>query len=246
MGTRERRDTTGRRAVATAEPDAPPLPRATPATRIQPATPSATITAEMPIVRPPQGRHPRPPAGRRTEERYESRRRPAPYAVRLTVWLLFFVLVLMLAGRAVEHYHPTWLDFLRNSATTSSAPAGQGGAPSTTSAPVTTRQASGFRETSHTSTGATYAVPSRSYSIVVVTAHPCWTAINVPAGSKTLQYGQTVQPSASPKAFPVTGSSTITVSATATSIAVETGGTTIGTIKAPQLNYGYTFVPAGT
>lgn len=213
--------------------------------RVTAPSPSATVTAEIPVVTAPGSPRSGPKVRRGSDEWYETRRRPAPYALRLLVWLLFFVLLLALAGRAVEHYHPTWLDFLRNSAAPSAAKT-----PARSHATGTTTPQTGFHEISHTSTSATYSVPSKSYSIVLTTAagHPCWTTINVPAGSKNELYAETVLPSASPKAFAVTGSASLEISASATSLAVETGGTIVGTIKAPKLGppFSYSFVPAGS
>ncbi|MHB1599068.1 MAG: hypothetical protein ACYCXY_09295 [Acidimicrobiales bacterium] len=202
--------------------------------------PGATITAELPVVT---------AAGLvRPERGPRARRRSAPYLVRLVVWLLVFVLVCMLAGAAVEHYHPSWLDFLRNHASpvVAAGPArarasvAGGTAPRSTHAP-----ASGFRLLDEGARGASYEVPAHSYSIVVTTSHPCWTQVAEPAGSATLAYAETVQPSASPKAFGVTGSASVVVDAAAESVAVEIRGVTVGTIHLPRLGYAYSFSPSG-
>ena len=202
--------------------------------------PGTTITAELPVVT---------SAGLvRPERGPRARRRSAPYLVRLVVWLLVFVLVCMLAGAAVEHYHPSWLDFLQNHASAvvaadaapSRAPAKGGTAPRSTHVP-----ASGFRLLDEGARGASYVVPARSYSIVVTTSHPCWTQVAEPAGSATLAYAETVQPTASPKAFAVTGSASVVVDAAAESVAVEIRGVTVGTIHLPRLGYTYSFSPTG-
>jgi len=213
------------------------------------APPAATVTAEIPVVAGDgQGRRRRPQRG--TDEWYATRRRPAPYVVRLTVWLLFFVLVLVLAGRGVEHYHPAWLDFLRN--TTGAHPPSRGSSAAgastaTTGAPRPTGTVpSGFRLVSSSAHGATYSVPSRAYSVVVTTTAPSWTAIAVPAGSSTYRYAETVAPGASPKSFAVVGSSTVVVDHTVTSIGVKIGGTTVGTITAPKVGYPYSFRPTAS
>jgi hypothetical protein len=204
--------------------------------------PVGTITAELPVV-----------AGRglvRPERTARPRRRPAPYLLRLIVWLLVFVLVCMLAAAGVEHYHPRWFDFLRNRVSTAT---GSGIAAGTTSArpgastsPSGSSGPSSFRLVRTGAHGADYVVPAQSYAIVVTTDHPCWTQIAEPAGSTTFRYAQTVLASSSPKSFPVTGSSSVTVDAAATSIAVEIHGATVGTIHGPRLGYSYTFSPAGS
>jgi hypothetical protein len=49
--------------------------------------------------------------------RYNDRQRraPAPIALRAAVWVLFAIFVITLIGLAVEHFHPTWISFLRES-----------------------------------------------------------------------------------------------------------------------------------
>ena len=42
---------------------------------------------------------------------------PAPVALRLIVWVLFFIFLVALIALAVEHYHPDWFSFLRNGST---------------------------------------------------------------------------------------------------------------------------------
>jgi len=206
---------------------------------------AATVTAEIPVVQTTErGGRARPVRG--TDEWYATRARPAPYVVRLAVWLLSFVLVLLLAGRAVEHYHPAWLDFLRNTtpagATTSLAPSARRHSPGAPLRRVTATPA-GFRLVSSSATGTTYAVPSQAYSVVVTTSARCWTQIAAPAGSTAYRYAQTVAPSESPKAFALTGSSTVVVDHTVTSIRVEIGGTSVGTITSPKVGYPYSFRP---
>jgi hypothetical protein len=199
-----------------------------------PAVPSAmTVTAEIPAVMVSSGRR----AAHEEPGWYKERRRPAPWGVRALIWLLFFVLLLALAGLAVEHYHPTWLNFMRHTnsqaavvqATTSTtnAPTTSSSAPTTT-VPVTT-----FRELSRTASAITYAVPASAYTIVVTTVHPCWTTVNVPAGSKKLVYAETIQPSTSPASFAVQGSSSIAFSAQAAAVAIEIHGHVIGRIATP-------------
>ena len=209
--------------------------------RAEVPVPVGTITAELPVV-----------AGQglvRPERVARPRRRPAPYLLRLVVWLLAFVLACMLAAAGVEHYHPRWFDFLRNRVSPAAGAAGAAGAPATgTSGPAGAPGSvapPSFHLVRAGLHGADYLVPARSYDVVVTTDHPCWTQIAEPAGSATLAYAETVPPSSSPKSFPVTGSASVTVDAAATSISVEIHGATVGTIHGPRLGYGYTFSPAG-
>lgn len=246
MGTREGRDTAGRRPTVADGPAAPAQRRATSVLRAQApvAPPSVTVTAEIPVVAGLVGRRGGAAARPSREHDYSGPRRPAPYLVRLAVWLLLFVLLLMLGGVAVEHYHPTWLDTLRNHAVPG-APA-QGTTRAAVPASSTPGAASGFRELSHTPQGATYAVPATSYSIVLTTTAPCWTEISTPAGSKRYLFAETVEPSASPKSFAVSGSSTVVLAHRTTSIGVEIHSRTVGTIDMPAVGYSYSFVPRAT
>lgn len=244
-------EVSGDQGVAASPPRAVPLvapPAASPPrveVRLHSAPPAASAdTAEIPVV---VDRRRRPPRG--SDEWHERRRRPAPYALRLVVWLLFFVLLLVAAGRAVEQYRPAWLDFLRNVSPARSAAAPErsrpAAHPATTGAPASTAP-SGFHLVSTGAKGTTYTVPSSTYRLVVTTSEPSWTQIATPAGSTTYRYAETVVPSASPKAFAVTGSSTIVVDHTVASIGVEIGTRTVGTITAPRVGYPYSFQPAAS
>jgi hypothetical protein len=187
---------------------------------------AVTVTAEIPAVT-GADRH----RGDASRQR-PAPRRAAPYALRLTVWLLLFVLVVALAGAAVEHYHPTWLDSLRHHA--SPAP------PRASAAPA-------LRTLATSSSGASYAVPARTYTLVVTTSgYPCYVTIASPAGSRSYLFAETVLPSASPKSFAVTGSSSLVVGAKTARVAVEIGGRTVGTISAPVVGDTYSFEPTRT
>ena len=97
-------------------------PPTTPVTAQRPITSgfeATVVTAEIPVTTPltsPTGaRH----AG---DDALYERLQPAPAALRVAVWLLFFVFLIALIALAVEHYHPDWLSFLRNSSASSSLP----------------------------------------------------------------------------------------------------------------------------
>ena len=80
-----------------------------------PGAESAIITAEIPAVdvRPrPSPTHSAADPRRRSGP--TSRIESAPMGLRLSVWILVFLVLLALLGLAVVHFHPTWLSFLRN------------------------------------------------------------------------------------------------------------------------------------
>lgn len=179
-----------------------------------------------------------------------SKRLPAPFALRLVVWLLFAVLLVGLGGLAVEHYHPTWLDFARKTApsspvtgssgpTSSSAAGGQGARGQGTSP----QAAGGFHQVSQSSSNTVYDTGTSTYSVVLTFANRVWSVVASPAGSHQYLLAQTLQPSASPKSVTVHGSATVILSATASSIAISAGGKTLGTITDPVVNHSYTFKP---
>ena len=199
----------------------------------------AVTTAEIPSVEGPS----RPESGRgyaRPDQRHNRpRREPAAIGVRLVVWFLFFLLLVALVGLAVQHFHPTWISFLRNtgsqSATTSTAPP-----TSNLSAPTR------LVLQSSNASGATYEVPTASYSLVLVTAAPCYVTLHTPANAKIIAIATTITPQMSPKDLPVHGSSSIVIAHSATSISVRNGSKVLGTISSPKVAYTYTFLPAGT
>lgn len=206
----------------------------------------AEITAEIPLVR--QGGQ-RPPVELADGTLWYpgvSKRLPAPFGLRLVVWLLLFVLVVAVAGLEVERVHPSWLAFLRRTGAAASAvaPAGKGqtagsGGGSGTAAPKRLTLVTKGAKTS------TYAVPAHTYQIVVSCANRCWTTVASPAGSSHYVLAKTLTPKDSPAAVTVTGTAAVTFAARATSLVVRSGKTTLGTIHAPEVSHAYLFKPAG-
>ncbi len=202
---------------------------------------STEVTAEIPVL----------PSGTTEHHSYgvllpdgtiwypgSSRRLPAPFLLRLFVWFLFFLVVLGAVGLAVEHFHPTWLSFLRNT----SSPAAAGPAAPSSSSSSTLATTSGFRRVAVSATGATYSVPASSYTIELTLFQACWTKIKSPASAATYLIEQTLLPSQSPKLVNVSGSSSVSLAAQASSITIRSGSTVLGKITAPKVAYTYTFV----
>lgn len=171
-----------------------------------------------------------------------AKREPAPFALRLLVWLLLFVLVLGGVGLAVEHYHPSWLAFARNGS--SGAVVVPGGSTANTGSGGSAAQG-GFHLASNSATGATYATGAQDYSLVITFDHPVWTVIASPAGSKNFLVQQTLEPNASPKQVIVHGSASVQLSAATKEIAVVVGHKTVGTVADPAVTKTYVFRPAG-
>lgn len=213
-------------------------------------------TAEIPVVRVP-GARARPPVELADGSVWYpgvSRRLPAPFLLRLLVWLLFSALLLGLGGLAVDHWHPGWLSFLRR--TTAGAPARAalpgGGAPSSGGRPGTGSTGSGsagsglggLRLVSSNASVSTYDLRAASYHLVVSFPRRTWVRIASPAGSTNDVVAQTFPGSASPVRVPITGSAEVYLGATTTSIAVVANGQTVGTVAAPAVGHYYRFEPA--
>jgi hypothetical protein len=168
-----------------------------------------------------------------------SKRLPAPFWLRVFVWLLFFALLVGLAGLAVERYHPGWLAIFRKvspsgvtTASTAGSSQGVGGA--------------GLRRVRSTSRATTYAVAASSFSIVLVFDHPCWTRIASPAGSSHDLIAQTLPASASPEVVKVRSSASVYLGASTQQIAITSAGRTLGVVQAPRVGHSYDFISAAS
>lgn len=230
------------------------VPSRAPGTAFGPAA-AADRTAEIPVVTA------KAPAGSRRAAAAPielsdgsvwypgvSRRLPAPFPIRLIVWLLFLVLLLGLAGLAVERYHPDWIAFLRRTAP-SSSPAPAGGAPASggpTTGAVATGKAgtgSGLALASTTGSATTYTVPARSYEVVLRFPHDDWVRVTSPAGTSHELLASTLPATDSPRTVQVSGSATVFVGAATTSITIVAGGHELGVVRFPQAGRNYDFVP---
>lgn len=216
---------------------------------------STERTAEIPVVR-PDGRRPQPPVELADGTLWYpgvSRRLPAPFSLRLVVWLLFFFLLVGLAGLVVQHYHPSWLSFLRRAAPSSTTSAAAGtktgaGSSSSTGGSVatggSTGAATGFHRSGANAKSTTYAVPASSYSIVLRFTHPVWVEITSPIGSSNHVVEQVLATSDSPKVVRVHGSATVYLGASTTSLSIVAHGHTLGVVRTPDVGHDYDFRPS--
>lgn len=172
------------------------------------------------------------------------KREPAPFVLRLVVWLLFFVLLLGAAGLAVEHVHPNWLAFARNDSSGAVVLPGTGGTPSGNAGAASGSTVSGgFHLIRNSKSGATYATGAQHYSLVITFTHPVWTVVASPAGSKNFLLEQTLQPNASPKRVLIDGTASVQLSAATTSIGVIVNNKTVGSVADPAVGSTYIFRP---
>lgn len=247
-GTGARRGASKAAAVNDSTLVAPTSPRSA-----APAQPRlGETTAEIPAVRGPRAEWAAATAHERAQHVVlpdgslwypgSDKRLPAPFALRLFVWILVFVLVASGAGLAVERIHPSWLDALRNSPSGPVMVSGSSGAgsPPTNSSPAT----GGFRLLSNSGTGATYATGARTYSIVIRFSQRVWTVVTSPAHSHTFLIEQVLDPAASPKQVLINGTASVTLSAATRSISVVVNGKTVGTIASPEVEHTYSFQPS--
>lgn len=257
MGTVEGRGGYGTSATSAVAGSLLPARRRPPARRSLPeeTAPLVETTAEIPVV---GGARAGWATGARHERAYSvelpdgttwygtSKRLPAPFALRLAVWLLFFLLLVGAAGLAVEHEHPSWLQFLQNTPSNAAAAAnsgpGRGGTP--TSA-ADGQAGGGFRLVSEKTGAVTYATGTDSFTIVLSFDHPVWTVVASPAGSKTFLVETVLAPSASPKRIAIQGSASVELSAASESISVTANGHKLGTVTDPKIETLYSFVPSG-
>ncbi len=209
---------------------------------------SVITTAEIPRVAPtPSPQFPRTADGWHPDI---ERRLPAPWALQLAVWVLFVLFIVGLVGLAVEHFHPSWIGFLRNTASTPHQRTGHGTTtstnPSSTSS-STTRPATRIGKltlVSATKSDITYSVPtSTGFSIVVSTSNACYTLVKSPPGSAHYLFAATITPKQSPEAIKLVGPASVVLDNHVSGLDIKVGSTSIGSITAPQPFITYTFLP---
>jgi hypothetical protein len=166
------------------------------------------------------------------------RRASAPVALRVTVGVLFLLLLATSGLLVALQTRPGAFDSLRQ---TDVIPAGSHATTTPTTLPAIATHAS---LVSSTSTAVTYSVPTSSYSIVISIKHPCWLVVHSPASSSSTLVAKTIEPSLSPLTVPVHGSASITIAARAASLSIVSGSTVLDTVDNPRLGVAYTFVPA--
>ncbi len=216
-------------------PGVPPAPRG-----VEDPPTAVTVTAEIPVVpgaptAPGYGYTSGPTRARASR----SGRIPAPYALRMGVWSVAFLLLLALVGLWAVHNHPSWFTFVRNklAVVSPTATTPSSSLPGSSGVPTTTINPRRLGLVSENAKDATYAVPSGGYAVVLtlLANSPCDLRIISPAGSSTVVFESVVTPADSPKTVTLSASATVGVAARATSIAVTAGGKTLETIASPKL-----------
>jgi hypothetical protein len=208
---------------------------------------SAITTAEIPRVTPaPSPQFPRGDGWHPDIER----RLPAPWGLQAAVWVLFVLCVIGLVGLATEHFHPSWVAFLRNTTTATTANSGHRSTPPTSSSPgsSTSQPATGLGKlvlVSTTKSAETYSVPtSAKFSVAIYTTNRCYTLVKSPPASSTYLFAATITPQQSPVVIKLDGPASVVLDARASALAVKVGSKVIGSITPPQPLLTYIFTPA--
>jgi hypothetical protein len=152
-----------------------------------------------------------------------------PWILQGAIWLTVILLVVALAGLAVEHYQPQWLADIHlvhhAHNATPSTPATPGGATGT-STPARHGPPAAVSLTSTGVASATVSVRASNYTVVVAAWAPCWTVVHTPQNfspifAATLQTGQV-------KDFtPSNGQLSLSMSASLVTVQVKIGGKTV-------------------
>ena len=167
------------------------------------------------------------------------KRDPAPVALRIIVWSLFFVFLFTAAGVVVAKLHPDWVAFARNDVHTVVK------TPPPPATPHSTRSTTHISVISRSPKQVNYSVPATSYSIVVVTVGRCWTVLHTPLNSPTPQF-EAVVPATTTKTFAVNSSASLVTDAAVKSIRIMSGSRNLGAVAAPKIAVKYTFTAAST
>ncbi len=164
------------------------------------------------------------------ERNYNPRKPRTPASLKVTLWILVFLVIVGLIGLYSEHTHPSW--FLSLHAPTT--------IPTTVpvTAPATTAPSIALRTLTSTASNATYSVASSQFSITVAASGQGWVEVSdVNSGSVlfegTLNSGDSQHFANLKNATIQAGSASLTVS-------VETGSTVVGNLKPPNAPYVFT------
>ncbi len=155
--------------------------------------------------------------------------RPAPFVLRAALWLTASVLVLALAGLAVQHYQPQWLTDIHLVHHNHTLTAATSGTATGSGATSQSKKSTNPALVSMTTTGtgsANVSVQASNYTVVVAAWAPCWTVVHSPQSfspifAATLQSGQI-------KEFnPTDGQLTVSMSASLVTVQVKINGKTV-------------------
>lgn len=169
------------------------------------------------------------------------RKLPAPTFLRVSVWVLAFLVAIGSAGLVVEHYRPSWLDALRLVVGTPGQPVN----PGSTS---TTHPKSGSKvmtRTAQSATSVTYSLPGAPYVLAIKTTQRCYVVVKSLANGADL-FDSTISAGATQTVLVQNGSATVEAYAGGSSLTVSFQGARIGTIGVLRYAITYNFNPPAT
>ena len=173
------------------------------------------------------------------------RKLPAPTLLRVTVWVLAFLVAIAGAGLIVEHYHPSWLDPLRHVVGTPGAATLP--VASTTQPTVSPKHPSLEKMviTSASGSSVKYSVPGRSYVLVVKTSRDCYVVVtSLP--SRRVLYQRVIPGGLTERVSVPAGAATLEAYAGGSSLVVDSGGRRVGSIQSLTYAFIYTFTPTNS
>lgn len=215
---------------------------------------STVITAEIPAVPPRRSYGVLLPDG--TVWYPDSKRRmPAPWALRMIVWVLALFAALGLAGLLVIITQPSWFTSLRHTVTAPSATTpgvGGGTNPGNSSTPTSASTTTSAGVTSsngcnNVSGGVVCTIPSNNYTLAVTTgANRVFYQITEVSGNKLVCAPGSGQPAGTTQKCAVSGTTTLKASARGASAVVTVDGRTVVNVGAITYQVLYTFQPGST
>jgi len=169
------------------------------------------------------------------------RRLRAPTSLKVVTWLVFVLVLAVVAGFAIQRWNPEWLvrsHILRVASPNTSRASGGTGAgtgQSPKAPPVVTLS-------TFTPQSASYTVSARSFNISFATSGRCWVQV-ASAGSQTPLISG-VQPAGKVLSFPSQGAMTLQVGSAAVVVGITVNGKPAYVGRPSTTPYTYTFTPA--
>ena len=170
------------------------------------------------------------------------RRLRAPKGLRVATWVAAALVVIVVAGLAIDRSPPTWLaqaHILRVA-----QPGGTGSASTRTADSQTTPTKSQVVQTTATSSTASYTVATSHFDVVIATSNRCW--VEVTSSTSSIPVVEGIQPAGKTLSIPATGTMTVEVGNTAVVVAVGVDKKPVFYNTPHVTPFIYTFVPAST
>ena len=173
------------------------------------------------------------------------RKLPAPVFLRMTVWILAFLVAIGGAALIVEHYHPSWMNPIRHVVGPPGVLTGTGGGTGTTTSSIPIQSSDKMLETGHGLNSVTYSVPAAPYVLTVKTIQRCYVQVKS-LSNGTVLLSSTLGAGATQSVVVQNGPATIEAYAAGASVSVGVQDTRVGTIAKLLYAVVYRFNPPAT